>query len=63
MNFVKVQPKIVRVLRDGSLVFGGLAGFLFADRGALWAGAAGLTMWTALQALALLVECLVVRER
>lgn len=62
MHFVTVRPKIARLLRDGSLVFGGLAGFLFAGRGAFWAAAAGLTTWAALQVLAVLVESLVVCE-
>jgi hypothetical protein len=62
MHFVTVRPKIARLLRDGSLVFGGLAGFLFAGGGAFWAAAAGLATWAALQVLAVLVESLVVWE-
>jgi|GEM_PF-5919496 len=62
MDFDVARPKLARGLRDGSWLFGGLAGLLLAEQGVLMAAIAGLAVWIFAQALAVVVESIVVRR-
>jgi len=62
MNFENIRPSLARTLRQGALVLGVLAAIVCAAHGMLTAAIAGFGVWLVAQALAIVVESLVIRK-